>query len=354
MTALALREDQTAWDDAQIAVLQASGIEKDVSPAELDAFLHECQRRRLDPFTRQIYLLGRWDNQKRRKVYRALTSIDGFRLIARRAADDAKETIEYEETIWYDADAGQHEVWLQREPPAACKVVVLRGGKRFPATATYASYVQLNKDQEPMGLWRKMADNQLAKCTEALALRKAFPEELGGIYSEEEMAQADNPNGHAVQATVIRDEPEAVTDQDWFDPALTEAATFATKARGEEMWAEMVVKSQAGHCTVEDRKNLGHRIMARIEDLAKTSPPPAVETADAEVVEGVVVDEGLDPADAWFDKVQDIQCAEDVRAAKADLKGQIASGTIAYDRGQQILAAIDVRTATLADAAVAA
>ena len=84
MTALALREEQTYWDDTQLAVLRQTGIDKDVSEAELTAFLHECQRRRLDPFTRQIYLIGRWSKRDRRKVYRSQTSIDGFRLMRRR------------------------------------------------------------------------------------------------------------------------------------------------------------------------------------------------------------------------------------------------------------------------------
>ena len=70
MTALALRDDQTQWDQQQIAVLEAGGIDGDVSDAELAAFLHECQRRKLDPFSRQIYLIGRYDKRKGRKVYR--------------------------------------------------------------------------------------------------------------------------------------------------------------------------------------------------------------------------------------------------------------------------------------------
>src|SRR5690606_25280086 len=65
--ALAIRADQTTWTPDQAAVLQQSGIDNQVAPAELSAFLHLCQRTRLDPFSRQIYLIGRWDNRQQRK-----------------------------------------------------------------------------------------------------------------------------------------------------------------------------------------------------------------------------------------------------------------------------------------------
>ena len=82
--ALAIRPDQTTWTPEQAAVLQQSGIDNQVAPAELSAFLHLCQRTRLDPFSRQIYLIGRWDNRQQRKVYTPQTSIDGYRVIAHR------------------------------------------------------------------------------------------------------------------------------------------------------------------------------------------------------------------------------------------------------------------------------
>ena len=96
--------------------MSQTGIDGDVSDAELAAFLHECQRRKLDPFTRQIYLIGRYDKRKGRKVYRSQTSIDGFRLIARRAADKSGIDYSYEDTIWFDDDGQRHEMWLSREP----------------------------------------------------------------------------------------------------------------------------------------------------------------------------------------------------------------------------------------------
>ena len=256
MTALAVRDDQEYWDKNQLAVLEQSGIEQDVTEAELRAFMHECQRRKLDPFSRQIYLIGRYDKRKGRKVYKSQTSIDGFRLIARRAADKSGIDYSYEDTIWYDANGGRYDIWLSNQPPAGAKVVVIRNGCRFDAVARFGAYVQLDSHGNTSGQWRNMADVMIAKCAEALALRKAFPEDLGGIYTEEEMAQADNPQ--RVQGEVVREDaptPPALRttcargDQEWVEAALTAAELFADETAGNKLWAEVVAKRK----TAKDR-----------------------------------------------------------------------------------------------------
>lgn len=191
--ALAIRAEQTMWTPEQAAVLRQSGIGESVTNAELAGFLHLCQRTGLDPFSRQIYLIGRWDRKANREVFTPQTGIDGYRVVARRATAKTGGTYGYEDTLWCDASGRWRDVWLENEPPAAAKVTVTRDGARFSAVARFSEYVQTNREGKPLGLWGKMPASQIAKCCEALALRKAFPHDLAGVYTAEEMQQADNP-----------------------------------------------------------------------------------------------------------------------------------------------------------------
>lgn len=147
------------------------------SEADLAIFAKFCAKTKLDPFSRQIYAInrgGRWTYQ---------TSIDGFRVVAERSGKYEGQTPAY----WCGSDGEWTDVWLKEEPPTAAKIGVYRKGHRDAvwAVARYAGYAQPNNP-----IWRKMPDVMLAKCAESLALRKAFPNDLSGLYSEEEMDQA--------------------------------------------------------------------------------------------------------------------------------------------------------------------
>lgn len=200
--ALAVAADQTAWTEQQLAVLRSVGVDKDVTSAELDTFLHECQRTQLDPFTKQIYLIGRWDGKEQRKVFRSQTAIDGYRVVAHRAGRRDHVELEYDDTLWCGPDGDWRDVWLANYPPAAAKVVVRKNGKPFPAVATLTEYAAMDRNNNPTPMWRKMPATMLAKCAEALALRKAFPHDLSGIYTAEEMEQADARGAGPQELTV--------------------------------------------------------------------------------------------------------------------------------------------------------
>lgn len=172
------------FSDEQLSLIKRT-ICQGASDDELALFMQYCQRTGLDPFSRQIYAMARWDSRAQRNVMSFQVSIDGLRLIAERSEKYKGQVGPF----WCGADGVWVEAWMKDEPPAAAKVGVLRAEFQFPiwGIATWRSYAQKGKDGRLFPTWEKMPDIMLAKCAESIALRKAFPHELSGAYSQEEL-----------------------------------------------------------------------------------------------------------------------------------------------------------------------
>jgi len=178
---------------------------KEASPAEIKLFLNLCDKTGMSPEARQIYMIDRWDNRLGRMVKTPMFSIEAFRLIAERSHKYAGQVGAW----WCGADGVWKDVWLDKNPPAAAKVGVLRSDFKEPlyAVATYSSYCQVNKkDGSPTQTWSKMPDVMLAKCAESLALRKAFSQDLSGLYTIEEMRALPENDSNTIEAEVLTDE----------------------------------------------------------------------------------------------------------------------------------------------------
>lgn len=148
---------------------------------ELALFMHQAKRTGLDPLARQIYCV------KRQGKMTIQTSIDGFRVVAERTG------------IYAGQDAPSHSYGKnpkkvgEKFVPYKTQVNVYkfneRTGERYLAAVGEAFWDEFKPQGGQDFMWKKMPHVMLAKCAEAQALRKAFPQDLSGLYTDDEIAQ---------------------------------------------------------------------------------------------------------------------------------------------------------------------
>jgi|TARA_R100001530_G_scaffold120254_1_gene87482 phage recombination protein Bet len=211
---------------AQVDLIK-SQIAVGATDDELKLFLHVADKSGLDPLSRQIYFI------KRSGKMTIQTGIDGFRAVA----DRTGQYVGSSDPVFED----------NGKIPAKATVTVNKvvGGivGNFTATARWEEYYP-GKSQGFM--WDKMPHTMLGKCAEALALRKAFPAQLSGLYTGDEMDQAGdqgipnntkniNPKGGSKQLEetltepVVEEPPEEEDSSNRFEDAqsiLDEAFAF--------------------------------------------------------------------------------------------------------------------------------
>jgi phage recombination protein Bet len=80
---------------------------------------------------------------------------------------------------------------------------VYRKDRRFPSVAT----AYMAEYSKPSPIWKTMPSIMLSKCAKSLAIREAFVQELGGLYTAEEMP-SEYGHHHAKAAPAIEVKPD--------------------------------------------------------------------------------------------------------------------------------------------------
>jgi phage recombination protein Bet len=234
VTQLAVREERQFTTD-QIDLIRRT-VAKDASDEELALFLYTANSRGLDPLLRQIHAVSRFDKRLNRNVMTIQTGIDGYRLIAERTGAYAgNDDPEFEYTANANADS----------LPTSATVTVYKivQGMRCPFTARARWSEYFPGEGAGAFMWKRMPHTMLGKCAESLALRKAFPAEMGGLFVHEEMDQAGGQVVSVVDASpapVALTKPKMVTSVEHrlykrYAQLVAEAAQFQIDVDGLEL-----------------------------------------------------------------------------------------------------------------------
>jgi phage recombination protein Bet len=271
--------DITTWTPQQAALLEGMGLKGfknqningtwqkvpfEAPRAVVEMFLAECRRTGLDPIAKEIYCIergGKWSIE---------VGINGVR-------GKAEETGKYggqTDPEWTDDGVTWVDVWVKETPPSAARVGIIRTDWNAPAmgVVTYTGYVPRDKKGNitPTGQWQFNSPNQLLKCAEMQAFRKAFPRRFTGLYIAEET--------EGTTAVAVAETPTVETE-DWFaliretdDKAVL--AALAERIRGKDENGEQVREN-------EMTGDLRTAIMTHASTLTKDSrevpEPPAAE-----------------------------------------------------------------------------
>lgn len=167
------------FSDEQRRIIRNS-FANGASDSEFAVLMEVARAKGLNPLKGQIHFVKRW-TQDRGEVWATQTGIDGFRAIAERTGlYDGQDEPEYE----YDKN--------DRLRLARVKVWRKDWSRPSVGVAHFSEYCQTKRDGKLTRMWDEKPHIMLAKCAEALGMRKAFPEPMSGLLVPEEMGE-DGP-----------------------------------------------------------------------------------------------------------------------------------------------------------------
>ena len=186
-------------------------------------------------------------------------------------------------------------MWLDDAPPAAARITIIRGTGTFTAVALWREYAQHKYDGALMKMWADRSAGQLAKCAEALTLRKAFPQDLSGVYADDEIAREERQQVRAERrsnlgAALAAEQVDTVTGEILEDPDDT--LTDRTRAHMFVLFAKKGVVEGDQLSGVNHINKTSHTSRSQITEsearvvIAVLERRPDVEEVQGEIVEG--------------------------------------------------------------------
>jgi phage recombination protein Bet len=176
-------------------------IANDCNDAEFDLFMAAARAAGLDPFRKQISPLVFNKNKPDKRRMSIITTIDGLRVIAARSGRYRPDEDEPEFTYEPEEKGPTNPLGLTK-----AKVRIYIDDKPVTGVAYWTEFAPISEEwaqgedgrRRPTGKvvldtggnWGRMPRVMLAKCAEAQALRKAFPEDTSGLYEAAELDQA--------------------------------------------------------------------------------------------------------------------------------------------------------------------
>lgn len=257
---------QTALTERNIDTAVWTTLQNSVFPGAKDESIllavDYCKARKLDILKKpchivpmQVTLSGQRDNNGNdRKIWRdvIMPGIYEQRITAFRTGQMAGQ----DEPVF-----GNTVAFKGIEAPEWCRVTVYRfiNGERcaFSHTEYFSEACATTRDGLLNSMWRKRPRGQLAKCAEAGALRKAFPDELGGVITADEVNEEPiNQHGAATSdnsATVIETQsvelitPEQIKEIENLVEVTDSNLMGLLAAAGNVPSIEKITKSNAEH-----------------------------------------------------------------------------------------------------------
>lgn len=212
----------------QIKLLELNKIIPPNCPQpQIDFFATVCEKKKLDPMLKQIHLVERKSKDAAGKwvaSYTIQAGIDGMRVIAQR-----------------NCKIKSYKRWVEKREDdlyGCCEIDTEDRGKYYDELP-YQEYVQTKSDGKPTHFWAKFKQTMIKKCAEESVLRMMAPEDLSGVYGDDEMQQADSETKEVKQIETGKDNGKELNKEaiEMFTPETIDEIT--TKIREAKTIAEL-------------------------------------------------------------------------------------------------------------------